>query len=258
MPHGYCFHPGKENPLQAPHSAGSLFLNCIRGCLAAHICDCKSKERLDHKPVPAPNFITWLLSSLSQSSYQTDLHTCLKHLPLHFPPPQPTKLYSCLTQRPARGCFSRGQSESPSWGEPSWEAPWLHRARTSPHLILLMTSKFYQTDKSSPILRCLQVLCFPGASYQVPLGFYVNNHFFQSQVLSTSSECTLFWPWFLPLLLKWDQCWLFCLFQITKVILPFSGSIRPISSHNFLAGNSACTSDFDPGQLNTALKYITW
>lgn len=25
-----------------------------------------------------------------------------------------------------------------------------------------------------------------------------------------------------------------------------------------LAENSACTSDFDPGQLNTSLKYITW
>lgn len=55
---------------------------------------------------------------------------------------------------------------------------------------------------------------------------------------------------FFPLLLKWDQCWLFCLFQITRVILPFSDSIRPTSSHNLLAGNSACTSDFDPSQLN--------
>lgn len=249
MSHSVLLSSRESNTFSRHHSQLEV---CSTGNLGAHICDRKSKERLDHKPIPVPDF-HHLLAFLSPLDRPTHMWKHLPLPPLPFLLPTPIELYLCQTQRPSRGCPSRGQSGSPFWGEPSWKAQCLHRARTSPN-----SSADLKVSELMKVLLCLQVLCFLGASYQVPLCFYVINHFFQSWVLSRSRECTLLWPWFLPLLLKWDQCWLSCLFQITKVIQPFSGCIRPISSHSFLAGNSACTGDFDPGQLNTSLKYITW
>lgn len=190
---------------------------------------------------------------LSPRAAVRQTYTRLKHLPLCLscsPPLQNRTSARLRDHTEAASAEGRVRAHS----EESQAAR--HHVCTGPghHLIPLKTSKWVSWSKFSYAYR---YSVFLEQATKCLFASYVINHFFQFWVLSRSRECTLLWPWFLPLLLKWDQCWLSCLFQITKLILPFSDCIRPISSHSFLAGNSACAGDFDPGQLNISLKYFT-
>lgn len=143
MPHSVLLPSSKRKP---PLGAISWKADpeCIRGSLGAHIWD-----KVQGKAGPQAYSSMWLPSlacfPLCPYTFVWNIFSSPSLLPT------PTKLSLCQTQRPSRGCFSRGQSEKPLWGDPC-----LHRAGTSLHLMPLKTTKWVSWYKFS-YLRWLQV-----------------------------------------------------------------------------------------------------
>lgn len=165
----YCFHPGTEKTSLGTTFSKSLFLSCITGSLSAHICDYMS-EKLDHKPIPVlqpiPDF-HHLFAFLSQPEQLSDWPTHVSEnifpFPCAFPAPHPYKLYPLTDSQ----TIQRLPQQRAEW-EPILRGAKLQStvARTSPN-----SSEDLKVSELIKVLLCLQVFCFPGASYQVPLGF---------------------------------------------------------------------------------------